>query len=60
MTNPPEQEGLYNNIIDSLCQIKNNNIRDMNELNMRIQSLEAKNTMLAGHFEKIIDILRRG
>lgn len=59
MMNNEQRENEYNNIINSLMNIKRIDSENFTELNSRINVLEGKNVQLADLFEQIVIMLRR-
>ena len=57
--NNEQRENEYNNIINSLINIKRIDSENFTELNNRINVLESKNIQLADFFEQIVTMLRR-
>ena len=57
--NNEQRENEYNNIINSLMNIKHIDSENFTELNTRINVLESKNIQLADLFEQIVTMLKR-
>lgn len=57
--NNEQRENEYNNIINSLMNIKRMDNEIFTELNNRINVLESKNVQLADFFEQIVTMLKR-
>ena len=57
--NNAQRENEYDNIINSLMNIKHIDSENFTELNSRINVLEDKNVQLADLIEQIVTMLRR-
>jgi len=59
MMNNAQRENEYDNIINSLMNIKHIDSENFTELNSRINILEDKNVQLADFLEQIVTMLKR-